>query len=166
VHYASNATQALSSIDRLPVYDSVTALINNTEDSIELDKPFSLQAIISSNGTILDTLYRETEPARSTLVLTNPLFPQCFVNEVAQTGKNATIQISGLLPNENLHALLGPRAVANGTTSAFGNSTIQFNVPDDASPGLHLITVGVDDTALTADCEIEIRNVQNKTQQE
>jgi hypothetical protein len=165
VHYASNTTNTPSNIDRLPVYESITTIINNTGDSVELDKPFSLQAIVSSNGTILDTLYRETEPAQSTLVLTNPLFPQCFVNEVAQTGKNATIQVSGLLPNENLHALLGPRAVANGTTSAAGNSTIQFSVPNDTSPGLHLMTVGIDDTALTADCEIEIQNEQNSTQQ-
>jgi hypothetical protein len=162
VHYAANTTQSFSEIDSRPVYDSITAIINSTGDSPELDKPFSIQAIVSSNGTILDTLYNDTEAQRSTLVLTNPLFPQCFVNEVAQTGNNATIQASGLLPNENLHALLGPRAVANGTTTAFGNSTIQFTVPDDASPGLHLITVGVDDTALTADCEIEIQNVQNK----
>lgn len=156
LHYAANATRLPSEIENRPVYDSVVALMNNTEDSLELDKPFSVQAIVSSNGTILDTLQEVKDVKRETLTLTNPLFPQCFANEIVQIGNNATIQVSGLLSNEDIHALLGPRVVANGTTNNFGNTTIQFTVPSDASPGLHLLTVGVDDTALTADCEIEL----------
>ena len=41
-------------------------------------------------------------------------------------------------------------------TGSFGNSTVQFRVPDDVTEGVHLITVGVKDTSLTADCEINI----------
>lgn len=160
VHLNTAGMQPPAEMDDIPLYSSINAIFNNTGNFIELDRPFSIQAIVYSNGTVADRLNDEIDQDRKTLELKQPLFSQCFVNEIAHVGNNATIQVSGLLPNESLHALLGPRVVANGTTTASGNSTIQFVVPNDATPGLHLITVGVDDTALTADCQIEIENVQ------
>lgn len=160
VHLNTAGMQPPAEMDDIPLYSSINAIFNNTGNFIELDRPFSIQAIVYSNGTVADRLNDEIDQDRKTLELKQPLFSQCFVNEIAHVGNNATIQVSGLLPNESLHALLGPRVVANGTTTASGNSTIQFVVPNDATPGLYLITVGVDDTALTANCQIEIENVQ------
>jgi hypothetical protein len=82
--------------------------------------------------------------------------PQCYTEAGAQSALNTTVRISGLLPNREIYVGIGPRAVAEGISDNFGNSTIQFTVPTDTTPGLHLITVGVDKTALTADCEIKI----------
>lgn len=163
LHYSSTAEEPSSGINGRPVYDSITAILNNTGNTIELDKPFSIQAIVSSNGTVVDTLRDGTEVERATLTLTRPLFPQCSVDEVVHIGNNATIEVSGLPPNESLNAFLGPREVANGTTMSTGNGTIHFTIPNKTSSGLHLITVGVDDTALAAVCEIEIQNKESET---
>lgn len=157
LHYR-NGTAFPYSTEGGPVYDVVSAVMNNSQNLIGLDKPLSVQALVSSNGSVIDVLGDKTSGGGSDLVLSDPFYPQCFANESVAIGKNATVQVSGLPPNSTLHALLGPRAVANGTTSASGNSTIQFTVPNDGtSAGIHLITVGVDNTALTADCEIDLK---------
>jgi len=153
LHYR-NKTTPLSEMDGLPIYDTISVKLNNSGNLVSINKPFSIQAIISYNGTIVDRLNDQTEDEGSSLILTQPFFPQCFINETAERGKNATIYVSGLLPNSNVHALIGPRFIANGTTTDFGNIKIDFTVPNDTNDGLHLITVGVDNTALTADCEI------------
>jgi hypothetical protein len=88
--------------------------------------------------------------------LIQPSFPQCYTEAGAALGQNTTVTTSGLLPNDEIYLGIGPRAVAEGTTDKFGNSTIQFTIPKDTSLGMHLITVGVGKTAITADCEINI----------
>lgn len=147
-------------IHDIPLYNNVNVILNNSGNFLKLDKPISIQAITESNGTIVDRLDDETSDKRKTLELKQSLFPQCFINGNATAGKVTTIKVSGLTPNSSIHVLLGPRPIANDTTGNKGNGTIRFTIPNDVSSGLHLITVGVDNTALTADCEI---NVQNQT---
>jgi hypothetical protein len=159
---SSNRTQPHAEIREIPLHSTINAIFNNTGNLIELDKPFSIQAIVASNGSIVDRLGDGIGQEAETLELKQPLYPQCFVNEAATQGKNITIDVSGLTPNSDVHALLGPRLVANGTTENSGNSTIRFTIPSDTTSGLHLITIGVDDTALTADCEINIQPNQIK----
>lgn len=140
----------------IPLYDTIYAALNNT-NLVKLDSPFSVQSFVISNGTVVDKLdYKENEPRF--LELSQPLFPVCHANQDGTKGQNVTVNASGLLPNSNVHALLGTRLVANGTTDASGNSTIEFNVPLDTTTGLHLMTIGVDKTALTADCQIKVQN--------
>jgi hypothetical protein len=159
---SSNRTQPHAEIQEIPLHSTINAALNNTNKLIELDKPFSIQAIVASNGSIVDRLGGGIGQEAETLELKQPLYPQCFVNEAATQGKNITIDVSGLTPNSDVHALLGPRLVANGTTESSGNSTIRFTIPSDTTSGLHLMTIGVKDTALTADCEISIQPSQIK----
>lgn len=159
---SSNRTQPHAGIQEIPLQSTINAVLNNTDNLIELDKPFGIQAIVASNGSIVDRLGDGIGQEAETLELKQPLYPQCFVNEAATQGKNITIDVSGLTPNSGVHALLGPRPVANGTTENSGNSTISFTIPSDTTSGLHLMTIGVDDTALTADCEINIQPNQIK----
>lgn len=159
---SSNRTQPPAEIQEVPLFSTITAVFSNTDNLIELDKPFAIQAIIASNGTIIDRLGDGIAEEYETLELKQPLYPQCFVNEAATQGKNITIDVSGLTPSSDVHALLGPRLVANGTAENSGNSTISFTIPSDTNPGLHLVTIGVDGTALTADCEINIQPNQLK----
>ena len=147
LHYSNTTGAPSSGTTGRPVYDSITAILNNTGDTIKLDKPFSMQAIVTSNGTVIDTLLDLAESERPTLMLTSPLFPQCFSDKTANTGDNVTLEVSDLLPNASINTFLGAREVATGATTSTGDGTIHFTIPDTTSSGLHLITVGVDDTA-------------------
>lgn len=147
-----------SSITKKPLYDTVNAIVNNSKNLAKLNQPFTIQTLVTSNGTIVDLL---KDPQKHPIVLSNELYPQCTAKDNAMVGKNATVSVSGLLPDKGIHTLLGPRFVANDTTDNLGNSTIEFQIPKDTLAGLHLITVGVDKTALTADCEILVNNSTN-----
>jgi hypothetical protein len=164
IHHGDRAGEMEQvSENEIPLYDTIYARLNNT-DLVKLDSPFSIQSFVISNGTVVDKLdYKENEPRF--LELSQPFFPVCYANQNGTAGQNVTVNATGLLPMSNVHALLGTRLVANGTTDASGNSTIKFNVPHDTTAGLHLMTIGVDKTALTADCQIKVqgqgKNVQN-----
>jgi hypothetical protein len=62
----------------------------------------------------------------------------------------------GLRPNTGVHGLIGPRLVFRGTTDDMGAGMFEFVIPDDTEPGFHLITIGNDATALTADCAMHV----------
>lgn len=138
---------------KLPQFDTVNSIVDNS-NIIKLNKPIKIQAIVDVNGTILDLL---DDKQKMSFMLSDALYPQCSAKEV---GKNAIVNVTGLLPNKGIHILLGPRLMANSTTDNYGNSTIQFHISDKITSGLHLITVGVDKTALTADCEILLNNTK------
>ncbi|MFI5405635.1 MAG: hypothetical protein ACHQ1D_03890 [Nitrososphaerales archaeon] len=144
--------------DQIPLYNIVEATLNNDADFIQLNKPFGIKAFVVSNGTSVDKLENETNNNFKTLELRQPIFPECKVSGNSSKGKTATIDVSGLLPDSKIYALIGPRPIVNGTTENSGNSTMTFVIPSDITPGLHLITVGVENTSLTADCEIDIQN--------
>jgi hypothetical protein len=46
--------------------------------------------------------------------------------------------------------------VAGGFTDQTGSAAVPFTSPADATPGRHLVTVGNDGTALTADCSVDV----------
>lgn len=149
--------------ETIPVYNTINVILNNTDKFLQLNKPFSIQSIIYSNDNIVDTLIDESDNENVTIELKQPLYPQCFINEkITDPGKNVTINTSGLSPNSNISAVLGPRLIANSTTDNLGNSTITFTIPHDMKTKLYPITVGVNNTTLTSDCEI---NIQTKNKQ-
>ena len=139
----------------VPIFNTVRTILNNS-GFIQLDKPFSIEAIVDNNGIIVDTLENGLEPERSTLQLKQPFFPQCYAENDANKGKNATVTVTGFPSNSDIHLLLGPRFITNDMTDSSGNSTLSFLVPEDTDSGLRLVTIGVDKSALTADCEIMI----------
>jgi len=55
-----------------------------------------------------------------------------------------------------VHVILGDRQVAQGPTDADGETSLDFTLPVVTQEGSHLVTVGVADTALTADCFVEV----------
>ena len=62
MHYSDNVEQPASGLTDRPVYDSITTIVNNTGDTIELGKPFSVKAIVTSNGTVVDTQFERVSP--------------------------------------------------------------------------------------------------------
>jgi hypothetical protein len=101
------------------------------------------------------------QPVRSgdaaPLFLIAPTFPVCGVTPViVAPGETAMVQVSGLVPNRPVHVNLGSEPVAAGSTGATGNALIDFAIPTDTDGGPHLVTVGVDGLALTADCTVDV----------
>jgi hypothetical protein len=89
--------------------------------------------------------------------LERPSFPHCFPQGDVGAGGKVDIRIEGLKPAAPIHGFLGPRLVFRGETNGEGGGMITMEIPKDTTPGLHLITIGIDKTALTADCVVNVR---------
>lgn len=106
--------------------------------------------------SMTDRLDRHEEPP--TFRLRSPEFPICKTDPAAvQAGATFEAAAQGLLPDSPVHGVLGDRLLATGTTDGDGDTIIDFNVPGATRAGSHLVTIGVDDTALTADCIVLVR---------
>jgi len=91
------------------------------------------------------------------LTLEYPSFPHCFPSTTGTPGGTADITFDGLRPNREIHALLGPNEVLRGVrTDASGSGRIQLPIPKGTSRGKHLVTIGHDGLALTADCTLTV----------
>ncbi len=91
------------------------------------------------------------------LILERPLFPHCFPAATGASGSTVEITFDGLRPNREIHALLGPNEVLRGVrTDASGSGRIQLPIPNGTSRGNHLVTIGHDGLALTADCTVAV----------
>jgi hypothetical protein len=99
---------------------------------------------------------REKQPGAN-FILEDPSFPHCYPQDVGIPGKTVKVVLEKLRPSAPIHGLLGPDLVFTGKTDDQAGGSIDFPIPKDAATGFHLITVGVDDTALTADCVVEVR---------
>lgn len=141
------------------VADSVSVEIPNALRGATAT-PYRIQALALGSGRlsgIIDRLdHRPGEPGR-TIDWTPPRFPVCTVKPgVLRPGGMGKVQVRGLDPNLGVHVLFGAQLVARGKADAAGNAKIQFTVPTDATRAFHLVTVGSDGTALTADCGARI----------
>ncbi|MBK8027172.1 MAG: hypothetical protein IPK19_38735 [Chloroflexi bacterium] len=138
------------------VHHIIQLNLTNEVLGIALDRPFRLQTlIVTGEQGIADRL--DDDPAGRAFVLEQPSFPHCRALADGVQGQPADVEFDGLTPNSSIHALLGPLMVATGTANEDGGGVIQMPIPADAAPGYHLITIGVDGTALTADCIIFVR---------
>ncbi len=118
---------------------------------------FRLQAAVVSysegNTAVLDILDEGVQHPGKLYRWRLPTFPVCsVVPRVAPRGGTIVVQSEGLLPNRPVHLIFGDRHIANGNAGADGSASISTAIPADARGGEHLITVGTDGTALTADC--------------
>jgi hypothetical protein len=117
--------------------------------------PFRAGAVLVANGKPRDRFPIRDRPA--VYVLQAPSFPHCYPAGTAKPGGSVPIKYEGLRPNREIHALLGPQLVLRGVnTDANGAGQIQFPIPRNASPGNHLVTIGHDGLALTADCTLTV----------
>jgi hypothetical protein len=90
-------------------------------------------------------------------ILEHPRFPHCFPAGPGTPGGSVQITFDGLRPNREIHALLGPNEVLRGVqTDATGAGRIQLPIPEQIRRGNHLVTIGHDGLALTADCTVSI----------
>jgi hypothetical protein len=85
-------------------------------------------------------------------------YPLCAMNPPqVDPGDTATVEVTGFnRPFEPIHVVFGDQMVGQGTLDGAGEGATDFAVPNDARPGPRLITVGVDGTALTADCLLQV----------
>jgi hypothetical protein len=70
-----------------------------------------------------------------------------------------TVEASDLVPDRPVKVILGDEMVASGSADMAGNVQVEFAIPRDSRGGMRLITVGTMDTALTADCSVEVVGV-------
>jgi hypothetical protein len=119
------------------------------------NKPFRLEPLIVLQGRLLDSLLVEKEPV---FELVDATFPHCFPDGDGQVGEDVPVKFDGLEPfaGKPFHALLGPNLVATGTINDDGTGLVDLPIPPGTKPGLHLVTIGPDGAALTADCTLNV----------
>ncbi len=150
--------------DGRPIPQDFIAEVNNTInmkisnnslfEPIVLDKPFRVQAVIMAGGTPQDRL-DDTETGK-VFELELPSFPHCFAQGEGTPGGTVDVTVEGLLAKEEIHAFVGPDLVLEGiVTDTNGGASIKLPIPLTVEPGLHLVTIGHDRLALTADCHVE-----------
>lgn len=127
--------------------------------------PHLIQALTrgfrNEGGQESDKLDDSVEETGVRITLIQPEFPVCSVApNPTFPGQQATVEATGLLADGGVHVVFGDEVVANGTADGTGTAVVDFAVPSDASRGTHLVTVGTDGTALTADCTVEVGEVQ------
>ena len=125
---------------------------------IEYGKQFRVQALISQPGKgVVDDLKEKDEEEGATFVLENPKFPLCYPQTTPRPGETVPVKLEYLKPNSPIHGLIGPNLVFQGKTDSIGGGTINLPIPKETREGQHLVTVGVDGTAFTADCVVEVK---------
>jgi hypothetical protein len=124
----------------------------------DISAQLRLQAVAQQiDGTQLDQLPDGPTNGDAPLFMVPPQFPACGVTPfLVQKGVAATVEATGLLPNQMAKVLLGDQMVASGTIDGDGNAAINFVIPSNAAEGVRLVTAGVAGTALTADCSVEV----------
>ncbi|MDQ3226393.1 MAG: hypothetical protein M3Q50_07170 [Chloroflexota bacterium] len=121
--------------------------------------PFRLQAIAEQlQGELeFDILPNGSLDGSRPISLVPPVYPVCAVEPPQPApGDTVVIEVSGLTPGQGAHVVLGDVLVSTGQIDGDGNASIEFQLPGDTRSGPRLVTVGVDGTALTADCVINV----------
>ena len=140
-----------------PVHNLIAVALDNRLLGVDLGRPFRIQALISARGKRATDRLDDTKEERGReFVLERPSFPHCFPQGEAPPGGTIRVDLEGLKPTAPVHALLGPRLIYKGQTDEKGGGSLNLPIPRDATPGLHLLTVGVERTALTADCPLMV----------
>jgi hypothetical protein len=87
-----------------------------------------------------------------------PLFPVCSATpDQIDPGDTVTIEASGFgRPDEMVHIVLGDDLIGDAQLDGNGDLNVDIVIPADSETGPRLITVGVEKTALTADCVLQV----------
>jgi hypothetical protein len=122
-------------------------------------EPFRMQALTQNPTTEDVDSLQDILPAGGQRVSLIPSVfpPTCEVSPVqAQPGFEVKVNARGLIPNDQALVSLGDESVAVGPIDSMGEAEIRFAIPQPARAGSRLVTVGVEDTALTADCGVMV----------
>ena len=147
----------------LPIFDVVSVAIP-LEVAGAIDHDVSIQVIArqATDGGDSDVLPGETgdEPSGQSaeLRLVPPAFPACGLTpEQVEAGDTATLEAAGFgAQAAPVSILLGDQVIATAELDESGGVSAELPIPADAEAGIRLITVGIDDTALTANCALQI----------
>lgn len=145
---------------RYPVHDIVrlNVIPEAIPPIVNPGKPFRMEVLSAADGKILD-VGGSGEGEGLPLLLEDPEFPHCFPQGPGVPGEEVQILVDNFGAANGgapIHGLLGAMAVFNGVLDANGEAKIDFPVPPGTAPGFHLVTIGIDDTALTADCTLRV----------
>jgi hypothetical protein len=141
-------------LDGVPVHNLIGLTFANELTRVQMGGSLRVQAATAAPGrrAIADQLGEDG----GKFTLERPSFPHCFPQSDVRPGERVQVRLEGLKPGAVIHGLLGPRLIYRGETDRDGGGTIALEIPKDTTVGLHLITVGIDKTALTADCVVNI----------
>lgn len=93
------------------------------------------------------------------LTFGNPVFPTCSVEpQTIVNGCTVEVQAQGLPANRNAHIFLGAVLVGEAETDGDGDleTTLRLEIPGLEEIETHLLTIGTDDDAITADCGVTL----------
>lgn len=134
-----------------------TALFGSGIDNFRMQA--AVVASSTDNASVLDLLDDDQQRPGRDFRWRSPTFPICSVTPTsARRGGAIVVAATGLLSNRPVHLVFGDRHIANGHAGSDGSVSISTAIPTDARGGQHLITVGTDGTALTADCVTRVRD--------
>jgi hypothetical protein len=138
--------------DGAPIFDIVSSILDVA--NFGLASPLRLSAVAENTDSgVVDFL--PDDCALTDAVLEAPVYPVCEVGDgTADPGELVSVEATGLLPDGMSKVIFSDQTVAFGSTDDTGRTLVDFRVPIDARSGLTLITVGVDNTAVTADCTL------------
>ncbi|NWG17258.1 MAG: hypothetical protein HXY41_11535 [Chloroflexi bacterium] len=142
----------------IPVSHSVRLELPDDLHDIEAGQEFRLHTIVTSlTREFADHLDDAEGRHGRGFTLEPPVFPHCAAQADGLPGGSVPVALDGLTPDAPIHGLLGPDLVFTGQSDEAGGGLINLPIPQETEPGYHLVTVGVDDTALTADCVVYVQ---------
>ena len=140
--------------DAEPLFERVETVL--PIDAVDVDPEGAAAgalAIDSATGEV-DEL-PDNRKVSDKLYLAPAEFPVCAADG-AEAGGTATVTAEGLVAERGAHIVLGDREVGKADIDGKGALEAEFEIPRRVKDGPHLVTVGVDETAITADCIIEV----------
>lgn len=157
-HFAEMKKPGLKLVDKdVPVHHIVSISLPRSLAGVSRGQAFSVHALVQdATGKATDRLDAKETGLGTPVKLDFPSFPHCYPQADVQPGGTVKINFDGLTPNRGYHALLGARMVGRGIADLNGTGTVELPIPKDTTPGLHLVTIGTDLTALTADCTVTV----------
>ena len=141
-------------LDKLPPDADLYNIVRLNFPSELIGPMFNVFATTAVNQDIVDTMGDLPTP----MDLTPPTFPHCFPEGDGQVGKTVLVKFDGMtsFAGKPFHALLGPDIVATGFIGADGTGQVDLPIPVGTTEGNHLVTIGPDGAALTADCTVTV----------
>jgi hypothetical protein len=144
--------------DGVAIHNLIGLTLSNRLTGVKMGGSVRVQAVTGDRRKPVTDYLAEGRK----FTLERPSFPHCFPAGDVRPGETVAVRLEGLKPEAVIHGLLGPRLIFRGETDAAGGGTIKLEIPKDATYGLHLVTVGHDKTALTADCVVNVVREQRQ----
>lgn len=160
-HFAALRKPGPIVIDQIkPVHHIVSVSLPASLAGVSRGQAFNVHALVENDSARAADRLDSKEGRGTPVKLDFPSFPHCFPQGKAQPGGTVKVDFDGLAPSRGYHALLGARMAGRGMADLNGGGSVSLEIPKDTAPGLHLVTIGTDLTALTADCTVIVEEVK------